>query len=127
MNAPSPVREPALFEAAMRAIAAQEAERGPCPVTGDRHAFVESQQKRLYRFGGAARCVRCQMEVRLIERGAVDLTLTLVDRARVYAGLPRFTEVQRTFLRALLGGRDPIITAIQESQRFAEIAEAETP
>lgn len=114
--------DPKVFEGAMRAIAAREATRGPCPFTGEEHVMPSSALERLARYGGRTECVVCHAELRLIERPRVDVALSMVDTARVWAGLPRFTEMQRTFLRAVLGGRDPIITALQEAGVFYDIA-----
>lgn len=116
-------REPALFENALRSIATREATRGPCSITGHEHLLTDTHLNRLARYGGRAECTACHLEVRLVERPRIDLALSLVDSCRVWAGLPRFTEMQRTFLRAVLGGRDPIITALQESGMFYELAD----
>lgn len=116
-------REPAVFARALRAIATEEATRGPCPHTGGRHAVDEGQIEKLVTFGGQVRCNDCYMPLRLVDAARVNAALQLIDRARVYAGLPRFSEEQRAFMRALAAARDPFITAAQQMHAFAEMAE----
>jgi hypothetical protein len=112
-----------LMQDALRGVALQEAIAGPCPRTGGPHTLTDGEKRRLGIFGGHARCTSCQMELRLLERSRVDGALSIVEASRVYAGLPRFTELQRAYLRTLLGARDPIITAAQEVQLFADLAD----
>jgi hypothetical protein len=120
---PNRQRDPEVFARALRAIATEEASRGPCPATGGRHALGEDQVNRLMAYGGQERCRSCAMTVRLVDAGAINAALTMIDRARVYAGLPRFSEDQRMFVRALLSARDPFITATQQMHAFAELVD----
>jgi hypothetical protein len=124
VSVPADVPKRPDFEAVFRAIAAREATRGPCSrAAGGDHAVDADDLTRLARYGGRTHCQLCGLELRLVQRHKIDLALSMVNLERQWAGLPPLTPMHRAFLRAVLGGRCPIVTATQELRAFEQYAE----